>query len=508
MSTTASTTQGEQIRYGNLRMPRLPGIFGLGAIPSGLLILGALGMMVLIFLANLWVALTWTAVVLIVVIPEGIKGTDGQGTYTRLLGRVRFNRAAKSHQNVLVQGLTGFVPDGECHLPGVAASVELSNERDLYGGQFGLIHWAKTDLYAVVINCFPPGESGLDKDILDAQVAQWAAWLGQLNTIGDVAGAAVIIESAPDSGERLRRAVDRGRQHAAPAYSQQMADQIKESSRAGSPVVTARITVTFNAKYSEDGKESRVRSKSEMAAAIGDVLPTLTGTLDGTGAGQGGYAATAQEITDMIRVAYDPAVAPRVEELQYTPEGTGLTWEQAGPLTAVNHFDRYQHETAVSRTWQMRLAPTGQFVSKILNSLLAPHRDVARKRVALVYRPESPARSKQIAENDVTSARLVASQNPRTRAADRLAVQAAEKTAEQQAMGSPLIRVGLLVTVTVLDPAHLNRASAVVTKTLAPQAGLALRLPHGAQDSAFVAALPLGMVPYYHGGLGSFADGM
>ena len=508
MSTTA---EAAEIRYGNLRRPSVPGFFGMGAIPSGLLVLGALVMLGLIFAANLWVGLIWMGLVLVAVLPEAIKTADGQGHYTKWLGRVRFNRAARTDKNVLVQGLTGFVPDGECRLPGVAASVDLSTEHDVHGREFALIHWTKTDLYSVVINCFPPGNSGLDRDVLDMQVAQWAAWLGQLNTIGEVAGAQVVIESAPDSGERLRRAIDRGLSHDAPPYSQLMAEQMKESSRAGAPVVTARITVTFNAKLTgevEREKDARIRTRAEMAAAVGDVLPTLTGSLDGTGAGQGGYPATVQEITDLIRVAYDPAVAAHVEDAQYTPQGTGLTWSQAGPLTAVNHFDFYQHDTACSRTWQMREAPRGMFFSKVLQDLLAPHRDVARKRVTLVYRPESPAKSTQIAESDVTAARLVASQNPRMRAAHRLAVSAAEKTAEQEALGSPLIRIGLLVSVTVLDPADLERASAVVVKSLAPQARLRMRLPRGGQDTAFVAGLPLGMVPYYHGSLTSFASAM
>ncbi|SDL34569.1 hypothetical protein SAMN05428985_11556 [Nocardioides sp. YR527] len=503
-----STTEATEIRYGNLRKPVLPGFFGLSAIPSGILLLGTLVMLMLIFTTNLWVGLIEMGIVLAAVLPEAIPTADGQGRYSRMIGRFRFNRATRTGENVLVQGLTGFVPDGQCRLPGVAAAVELSTARDVHGREFGLIHWTKPDLYSVVINCFPEGRSGMDKEVMDAQVAQWAAWLSQLASGEEIVGAQVVIDSAPDSGERLRRAVDRGRSASAPAYSQLMVEQVKESSRAGAPTVTVRITITFNAKLEgESKKDVQVRSREEMAAAIGDILPAMTGTLDGTGAGQGSYPATVQEITDMTRVAYDPAAGPAVEKAQQEG-GTQIPWSQAGPITAVNHWDAYQHETALSRTWQMYGAPKGQFFAKVLDGLVAPHRDVAHKRVTLVYRPESAARSAQIAENDVTAARLVASQNQRTRAAHRLAVSAAEKTAEQESLGSPLTRVGLLVTVTVLDPADLGRASAVVRRTLAPPARLQLRLPHGAQDAAFVAGLPLGMVPYYHGSLASFADGM
>lgn len=502
-----TTAKAEEIRYGNLREPKLPGFMGLGLMSSAILVLGALIMMLLIFFANLWVGLIFMGVLIALVGPQAIK-IDGQGFYTKRISKMRFNRAEKKKTNVLVQGLTGFIPDGECRLPGVAAKVRLTTERDVHGREFALIHWPTSDLYSVAINCFPTGNSGLDKEITDAQVEQWAAWLAQLQSIGEVVGASVVIESAPDSGERLRQAIDRGRHASAPEFAQQLADQIKTSSRAGSPVLAAWITLTFNAKYKSDmTKETRVRTREEVAAEIGDALPTLTGTLDGTGAGQGSLPATVQELTDAIRIAYDPAVAELVDEARYTPEGTGLTWDQAGPTMAVNHFDFYRHETALSRTWQMREAPRGLFFSKVLDTLLAPHRDVARKRVVLLYRPESAERSEQLAMNDLTAAKLVASSNPRKKVAQQIAVKAAEKTAEQEALGSPLIRVGLLVTVTVLDEDQLDRASSVVLKQLAPQARLRMRLPRGAQDSAFVAGLPLGMVPYYHGGLSNFTEG-
>lgn len=508
MSTTAPGPEAAEIRYGNLRKPKLPGIGSLPAIPSALLLLGALMMMLFIFVFNIYVGATWMLLVLVAVGPEMVPTADGQGRYAKWIGGWRFRRSRKAQKTALVQGLTGAVPDGECRLPGVAAQVEVSTHRDVHGREFGLVEWTKTDLYAVVIQCYPPGLSGLDKEVIDQQVASWAAWMGQLNTIGDVAGASVVVETAPDSGQRLARSIDRGRDGAAPGYSARLAEEMKSSSQSGSPVVSVRVAVTFNATVrNEFDGETRTSSREEMAAAIGDVLPTLTGSLSGTGAGTAAYPCTSQEITDFIRVAYDPGIAPLVEEARHEG-GTGLTWDQAGPATAMNHFDHYQHETALSRTWQMREAPRGMIFSKTLQDLLAPHRDVARKRVVLVYRPEKPSRSAQIAENDVTAARLRASQNPRTRAEHRLAVEAAEKTAEQEALGSPLIRVGLLVTVTVLDAEDMDRASRVILATLAPQARLRMRLPRGAQDSAFVAALPLGMVSYHHIGLSGFVEGV
>lgn len=508
-SMTSGGIESEEITYGNLRAPKLPGLMGLSALASAALILGAAVMMLLLFLASLTVALVWAGLVLAAVLPEAIKTPEGTGRYSKAWQNRSFAKADRRGRNDLVQGLTGLVPDGTCGLPGVAAQLGLTSERDVHGREFGLLHWSESGLYSVVIQAFPPGTASVDKTVADRQVGMWGAWMAQLNTHGDVVGASVVVESAPDSGERLRRSIDRGQALDAPAFSLQMAEEMKNSSRASAPVVTVRITLTFDSKLkSMMGEATVVRTREEMAAAIGDVLPTLTSSLASTGAGTTTYPCTAQEITDFVRVAYDPAVAELVDEAQQTGEGTGLTWDQAGPLTHRNLADRYEHETATSRTWQMREAPRGVFFSSVLEGLLAPHRDVAHKRVVLLYRPESPTKSAQIAENDVTAAQLVASQKPRARAAHEMAVMAAKRTAQQEAQGSPLIRVGVLVTITVLDAALLDRASRVVLSTLAPRAKLRMRLPRRAQDSSFVAGLPLGMVSQHHSGLSSIVEGL
>ncbi|UUW93020.1 hypothetical protein M0M43_30470 (plasmid) [Pimelobacter simplex] len=451
----------------------------------------------------------WTVLSLAAVLPEAIKTRDGQGRYTKAVAGVRFGRGERSGETLLSQGLTGKVPDGKIALPGVAATLGLQECHDIHGNAFGLLTWGETNLYSVVINTNPSGISGKDPETFDAEVAQWGAWMGQLNKVGNIVAAQVTVESAPDSGQRLARAIDRGRAENAdevPAFSATMAEQIKASASLGSPQVITRVTITFSGEERNDETgEVLVRSAEEMRQQIGDLLPELVSTLVATGAGSKCRAAQAQQIVDFTRVAFDPSVAPRVEEAQLAG-GTGLTWDESGPLTAVNRFDHYQHETAFSRTWQMREAPKGSFFGTVLQRLLAPHRDIVRKRVTLCYRTESPLKSADIADNDVRAASIAYSGSPRAKEAQRQAVMTARRTAEQEALGSPLIRVGLLVTVTVLDRDLLDRVSQMVTTRLAPQARLRMRLPRGAQDSAFIAALPLGMVPHRHAGLAAFAD--
>ena len=64
----------------------------------------------------------------------------------------------------------------------------------------------------------------------------------------------------------------------------------------------------------------------------------------------------------------------------------------------------------------------------------------------------------------------------------------------EEASGAGLVNFGLLVTATVQAEEDLARARAAVETTLRASARLRLRPVYGAQDSAFAAALPLGIV--------------
>ncbi|GAB3868530.1 hypothetical protein GCM10028801_44600 [Nocardioides maradonensis] len=507
-----------QRQYAGLRPPRLTGLWGLSFLATGALVLASIGLVGVIvagmlFQLGIWaliLAALWVVVSLGAILPEAIKTRDGQGHYSKWFAKRAFRRAEKNGDTILSQGLTGKVPDMTIGLPGVGARTTLSEHRDVHGNPFGLLTWGETNLYSVVINCHPSGKSGKDPDTFDNEVAQWAAWQGQLNKTGNIVAAQVTVESAPDSGQRLARAIDRGAAEdmdAVPAFSRAMAAQLQGLGATGSPQVMTRITVTFDGEEKDDETgEVHTRTASEMRDIISDLLPELISTLVQTGAGSSCRAATAQQITDATHVAFNPGAAPLVEEAQLSG-GTQLTWDEVGPLTAVNHFDCYQHEGAWSRTWQMREAPKGAFFGTVLEQLLKPHRDIARKRVTLCYRTELPTKSAEIAERDVTAASIAVSQSPRAKSAQEAALAIAKRTADQEAQGAPLIRVGMLATVTVMDERKLlNRVSTIVTARLAPSARLRFRIPRGAQDSAFISALPLGMVPTRHAGLATFAD--
>lgn len=494
----------EPVRYGNLREPKMPGLGRLTFGASVFLVLAAVILMMLC-LVNFWAGLVWAVIALLVTLPTAFPTKDGYGRYQVLWRARRARSAARAGKTVLRQGLAGAVPDGACRLPGVAASIEVSSHTDLRGRPFGLLHWPHADLYSVVINASPSGFAGLDDTVRDQHVAHWAAWLAQLNTVEEIVGAAVVVETVPDSGQRLSRTMDRGRlsHEAIPEFVQVVEDQIRGAARVGSPQLTCRITVTLTARVEETNDRGKtrvwVRPEVEMAEQVADLLPAWTESLAATGAGAGVRPATAQEVVDLTRVAFDPSVADDVEEAQLAAAagqgaGTELVWDEAGPIYHEVTADTYRHEACLSRTWQMKHPPRGAFFAETLQRLLEPHKDIARKRVTLLYRPESPAASASAADADVRKARFRATQRKHSSAIADVELAAARRTADQEALGSPLVRVGLLVTISTFDPDALRRGARVVKSTLGPQARIELRVPRGSQDVAFLAGMPLGMV--------------
>jgi hypothetical protein len=137
-------------------------------------------------------------------------------------------------------------------------------------------------------------------------------------------------------------------------------------------------------------------------------------------------------------------------------------------------------------------APRGEVLSSVLTGLLAPHRDIARKRVTILYRPHDPASAAQLVERDRRDAAFRLG-GPKPAARDVVNAAAAEQSAREEAKGAGLVRFAMLVTATVESPADLPAASAAMD-VLAPPARIQLRRMFGSQAAAFAAALPIGIV--------------
>lgn len=475
--------------YGNWRRPTSPGILGLGSVGTVALLGGLIFVVITVMVAGLLEAVILAGVLGAVMLAVLTRDSHGKNALSRGGARVAWWSARSRGTNVYRSGPLGRALWGTYQLPGIAAPTRLSEHRDAYGRPFALVHTPATGSYAVVIGTEPDGAALVDQEQIDVWVADWGHWLANLGDEPGVEAASVTIETAPDSGTRLRREVRLNVDQDAPAFAQAMLAEVVDHYPAGSSTVKAYVAITFSAAEQPGAKK---RTADEMGRELSARLPGLTAGLQATGAGAA-HPLSAQELCEAIRIAYDPAAATIIDEAHAAGETPDLSWPDVGPSAAQAAWDGYRHDSAYSCTWSMTSAPRGNVQSGVLARLLAPHRDIARKRVTLLYRPIDAAKAAAIVEADLRAAEFRMTSTSKPAARDSLAVRAAAATASEEASGAGLVQFGLLVTATVADLEKAPSAKAAVNN-LGATARLRLRPVYGSQDSAFAAALPLGLV--------------
>jgi hypothetical protein len=498
----STAINAERRQYGNFRTTRRAGLFGIPLLVLGLLLVAGFFGLMMAITGRLWAALAWAVVMVAATMPVLHRDSHDRHQYEKFATRMSFALRRRAGTTVYQSGATGRTPDGRCRMPGLLAASELSEHLDAYGTKFGLLWVPATSHYSVVLECAPVDHRLLDDNDVDDQVARWGGWLADLGSMPGVQAASVTVETSPDSGVELRRNLSSQLAPDAPPFAAATLDEIAQTFPAAAARISTRITVTWTAippvidepRPGTRRRKSRPkpRSREAMAAEIGNVLPAILAGLRQAGAGNAVRAMTAQDIVDETRVAFDPRIALTVEQAR-TQGGTGLQWEDAGPTVAVEGWDAYRHDGAWSRTWFMTRPHRGTFPSDSLSWLLSPHRDITTKRFTLLFRPEPVIRSAQIVDRAIKDANSEANQKKQTSERDLHAIRLARRTAEEEAQGAALVRFAVVITATVLDPAHLPLASTTV-QSLAARPRLHVRVSEGNQAVAFLAGLPLGLV--------------
>ncbi|MEU7314825.1 SCO6880 family protein [Streptomyces sp. NPDC007083] len=487
-----AVTEGTGPRtYGNFRKPRASGLRGL-SLGATMLLFGGLIAVVLSTLVSVWAALALAVVLALAMAPLAVRDRHGRTLMQRGAVRLAWWRNTSSGGNLYRSGPLGRAGGGTCRLPGLAAQSSLSEAQDGYGRPFAVITVPATNHHTVVVSCDADGAALVDERQVDIWVAHWGQWLSALGTEPGLVAASVTVETAPDPGVRLQQEIGANAVDDAPDLAREMLRDVVAAYPSGSAQISTRIALTYSGAARAGAPR---RNVEEMAVHIGTRLPGLTAGLSMTGAGTA-VPMTATELAEAVRVAYDPTVAQLVEEAR-AAGGTGLTWDEAGPTAAQEEWDHYRHDGVHSITWAMTEAPQGEVFSNVLTGLVQPSRDIARKRVTLLYRPHSRAEGARVVQQDYKNALFTAQQQPIGRASDDAEVVAARKAAEEQAQGHGVIQFGLLITATVDSAEDLPRATAAVDN-LAPAARIAVRPAYGSQAAAFAAALPLGLVLPLH----------
>ena len=480
-----STSEQTQVRtYGNLKPPGSPGLWGLGSVGTAALIAGLVVTIVVSMVLGILAALGTLCIVSAAMAAVVVKDRHGRTMAARTGTRVAHWHAVARGTNRYRSG-PGHHPLGVHGLPGVGASLRLS-EHDTSAGRIGLLYAPSPRTYTVIVSADPDGSALVDPATVDQRVAQWGHLLAQWADEPGLVGVSVTVETRPDTGHRLHEAVNSMVDPRAPKFAQELMSELAILYPAGSHRITAHVALTFAAAGPSSGRR---RDAAEVAADLSSRLPGLLEGLAGTGAGAV-RALSAEDLCALVAGAYDPGAGAALER----DPAAGLLWTDVGPVAAVSDWDTYRHDSGVSVTWEMSAAPAGAVQAQVLRPLLAPHPATPVKRVTLHYRPVPSGVAAALVEADKRAAHWAVTATKQPSAADLARLRAAEATEAEQAVGAGLVGVSLMVTATVNDRDAVAAAVAAVEQ-MAANARLRLRRSTGAQDSAFLCALPLGLDP-------------
>lgn len=477
--------------YGNWQRPSSPGLGRLGLLGTVVLMAGSVLVIGVLAVAGLVPGLILAVLLGVGLAPLYWPDRWGRTAYERGAERIAWMSARRKKHNRYVTGPLSRTPDVRCRVPGLAASMTATEALDAVGDPFVLLHHPGTGHVSVVIEAAPAGDTMVDPEQVDDMVAHWGQWLADLGHESDLVAASVTIESAPETGVRLRRGVEARIAADAPPMAAAAIRDVVHTLHRGSTSVTCRIALT----WARSRAGAKRRTVDDMAIEIGSRLPQLCRALQPTGAGTA-QPMTEKQLAAAIRVAYDPDIAVSLDEAD---PGDIPGWADAGPVSAEEYAGSYVHDNATSVSWVMGEAPRGAVRSTILRRLLEPHREIGRKRVTLLYRPYAPHRASEIVDQDVRDATFNAGQRSRVRARDSVSLNAAASTAAEEARGSGLTRFAMVVTATVpgSDPDAIDRCCSII-EHLGTGARIRLRRAWRTQAVTFTAGLPLGLVLPQH----------
>ncbi|GHJ08237.1 hypothetical protein TPA0907_26040 [Micromonospora humidisoli] len=474
--------------YGNWRRPRRAGLGPLGLVGT-VGVFGGLVLVLLASLASLQAAFVVGVPLVVALLPMAVRTQDGRNMYQLLTLRIGWSRRVSRREHLYVSGPLSARPGGRFPPPGLLSGVLAREGRDAYDRPFGVLHHKSRNLYTIVLRCEPDGGSLVDPEQVDTWVSLWGEWLSRLAHEPGLRGAAVVVETAPDPGTRLAAEVLPRLDAAAPAAARAVLEEVVDDYPSASSEMNSYITLT----YAPVGGARR--DPEDVVADLAIRVPSLLTGLIGAG---GGVAEplSAEQIAEVVRVAYDPACAAEVLSVRAEHGQTGLEWADCGPVAAVESVDAYQHDSGVSRTWLLTLAPRGTVRSSVLRTMLDASAGTRRKRVALLYRPIDPATSARIVEADRRTAQFMAtSGRGMVQARAAAEVRAAEQAAAEEATGAGLVEFSLMLTVTVDDRSQLDDAS-VLVRNMTGATRIAMRPAHRMQAAAFTCTLPAGILPW------------
>ncbi|MGH2930844.1 MAG: SCO6880 family protein [Solirubrobacteraceae bacterium] len=204
----STSPPAEPRTYGGWRIPKSPGIMGLDLLSSAVLMCALIACIFTLLATGFFAAIGMGAVWSIALAVLITKDQHGRSGLERVSNRVAWQQAKFGGSQHSRSGPSGKARWGTFQLPGLLANTKLHEYSDAWGQRFAILELPTKGHYSITFRVEPEGSSLVD----EAQVDQWVGnYAGVLKALGDEPGliaAQITVETAPDTGARLRRHVE------------------------------------------------------------------------------------------------------------------------------------------------------------------------------------------------------------------------------------------------------------------------------------------------------------
>lgn len=479
-------TTADRPTYGNWFAQKSPGLFGAGLFATVLLFVG-----VIFSLGGLLFGGWRVGLVLLIAFGLGYVAT-GTPVGASVHRGVLYRRAKSAQDTEFRSGPLSKKRNPENRLPGLLGKTKLLHQRDTFGQPFAVIK-SPGNMWTIVARCSADGPWLQDQDRINSWVANYSVMLSAFAQEQGLLCVKVITDTAPDPGGRLGSMVRSMREASAPLLARMVIDECVAELPATSSENHTYIELTYRGR-----QLSRKNDERAITAELARRIPRLVQLASAAGGGSVEMV-SADELARVVRVAFDPAIQASMEAADIDGDPDVFDWTDAGPAAYSERWADLYHDSGHSITFEMREAPRSKVIELALAGFVGPHRDFARKRVALIYRPHTPDEASRVAEQDARTANFQVGQSGKKRASAsaEMIQRAAEQSRQEVAAGAGSVRFSIMFTVTTLFGGDMDQAVSTI-HSAAGAVPIRVRRCYGGQAAGFVTTLPVGFLPWEH----------
>jgi len=413
-------------------------------------------------------------------------------------------------------GGQGAGPAPAMDLPGTLAPLRFLRAETGRGTHAAVVHHPLDNTFTVVARISGAGLSLADTSRRDARVAGWGSLLASLCTeTNAIVRVQACVRAVPGDSTALRRWHSAHVAASAPAVAVANAEQLLAASgAAGAQHETWLVFTLSGSRARADIRAGGGGDSGGCAVAWRRVHALEEGLRQANLPVQ--QWLDVRELAEAVRTGFDPASVPALSARRLSARAAldatgvnpglapGLAPHLAGPAAADTGWKSYTHDGATSVTFAVADWPRTNVHASFLTPVL--HSAGARRSFSLHVEPLGPREARRRIAVEATKAETALALARKTgRVVSEEEREQRRRISDQdreQAVGHGLVRFQGYLTVTVEDPAQLDRAVSDLEADAAA-ARLELRRLYTQQDVGFFACvLPLGQgLPIRRAGL-------